>query len=119
VSKRREVNDGRGVPQNLQRTWALSGHDPARGHYMRVRANKWGHYSSAHSSLGVEARRSELDQELLAAGLTARQREALVLAAEGVELPAIAEHLGLTYESAKSLMRDARRRLKERAEAKL
>ena len=113
-----KLDDGHGVPVNLKGSWLYGGHGPATERHMRVRDRNGRGYSSAHpGSAAAEARLDQLEQAMEAAGLPRRQREALQLAQARHELPAIAERMGLTYNSAKSLLRDARRRLREHAEA--
>lgn len=117
-------DDGFGVPLNLRGAWLYGGDargrgvGPATDHHMRVRARFGRGYSSAHAgSVAADARRSQLEQSMDAAGLWPRQRQAMELVTAGLELPEIAARMGLTYGSAKSLLRDARRRLREHAEA--
>lgn len=116
-SAHEDIDDGRGVPPNVKGAWLYGGHGPGGDRHMRVRDRFGKGYSSAHpGSLAADTRRDQLEQAMDAAGLAPRQREALQLAVGGWELPAIAERMGLTYGSAKSVLRDARRRLREHAE---
>jgi DNA-binding NarL/FixJ family response regulator len=122
---KRRTDDGQGVPPKLRRSWEISGADEGhtfsdidRSRYMHIRANRWGHATTAHpGSLGAADVRDEVVQVMDAAGLTAREKEILRRQHAGETRSAIAEAMGLSFHQVHRAVKTAHAKLDEYAEA--
>jgi DNA-directed RNA polymerase specialized sigma24 family protein len=118
------TDNGSGVPRSVYPAWLYGGSKegknfgPAGDGKMRVRDRFGRGFTTAHpGSLAAEVRPDALAARCEAAGLTARQRDAVLRTAGGATVADLARMAGVSYVTARERLKSALKRLADHAAA--